>query len=79
MIFIVLYTVLSTRYSYNINEIENIITFIYLYGFNLINILIEILKHADKRGVQIYEEDECMSYEGEYRQSRNIKSRTSNK
>ena len=46
---------------------------------DLINILIEILKQADKRGVQIYEEDECMSYEGEYRQSRNIKSRTSNK
>ena len=41
---IVLYTVLSTRYSYNINEIENIITFIYLYGFNLINILIEIIQ-----------------------------------
>ena len=46
---------------------------------DLINILIEILKQADKRGVQIYEEDKRMSYEGEYRQSRNIKSRTSNK
>ena len=46
---------------------------------DLINILIEILKQADKRGVQIYEEDKCMPYEGEYRQSRNIKSRTSNK
>jgi flagellar motor component MotA len=46
---------------------------------DLINILIEILKQADKRGVQIYEEDKCMSYEGKYGQSRNIKSRTSNK
>lgn len=46
---------------------------------DLINILIEILKQADKRGVQIYEEDKCMSYEGEYRQSRDIKSRTSDK
>ena len=46
---------------------------------DLINILIEILKQADKRGVQIYEEDKCMSYEGKYRQSRDIKSRTSDK
>ena len=46
---------------------------------DLINILIEILKQADKRGVQIYEEDKCVSYEGEYRQPRDIKSRTSNK
>lgn len=46
---------------------------------SIIEVLIEILKQAEKRGIQIYEEDKCMSYEGEYRQSRNIKSRTSNK
>ena len=46
---------------------------------DLINILIEILKQADKRGVQIYEEDKCMSYEGKYRQSRDTISRTSDK
>ena len=32
---------------------------------DILKILIEILKNAEKEGVQIYEEDECMSYEGE--------------
>ena len=46
---------------------------------DLINILIMILKEAEKRGVQIYEENKCVSYESEYRQSRDTISRTSNK
>lgn len=40
---IILYMVLSTRYSYNIDTIENDITFIYLYGFSLISSLIYII------------------------------------
>ena len=40
---IILYMVLSTRYSYNIDTIKNDITFIYLYGFSLINSLIYII------------------------------------
>lgn len=40
---IVLYLVLSTRYSYQINTIEEIVTLIYLYGINVINILSDII------------------------------------
>lgn len=46
---------------------------------DLIDILIMILKEAEKRGVQIYEENKCVSYESEYRQPRDTISRTSNK
>ena len=45
---------------------------------SIIEVLIEILKHAEKRGIQIYE-DECMSYESEYRQPRDTIARTSDK
>ena len=38
-----LYIVLSTRYSYNIEIIEKDITFIYLYGLSIINIVIEVI------------------------------------
>lgn len=50
---IILYMVLSTRYSYNLNTIENDITFIYLYTFSLISSLIYIilttLNNKDKK------------------------------
>ena len=45
---------------------------------SIIEVLIEILKHAEKRGIQIYE-DECMSYESKHRQPRSKSTRTSNK
>lgn len=51
---IVLYLVLSTRYSYDINEIENDIVFIYLYGINVINLTIEItLKYIEEKNNNI--------------------------
>ena len=37
---IVLYMILSTRYSYGISIIENELTFIYLYGLTMINYLV---------------------------------------
>ena len=37
---VILYLVLSTRYNYAINDIENNITFIYLYSITIINYLI---------------------------------------
>lgn len=47
---IVLYLVLTTRYSYQVNIIEEIITFIYLYGISIITILIEIItKYIDHK------------------------------
>lgn len=45
---------------------------------SIIEVLIEILKQAEKRGIQIYE-DECLSYEGKYGQSRDTIARTSDK
>lgn len=42
---IVLYIVLSTRYSYNIELIENNITFIYLYGISIINYILFLIQN----------------------------------
>lgn len=47
---ILLYIVLSTRYKYNIELIENNITFIYLYGLYIINFIVDlILSLLDKK------------------------------
>lgn len=47
---IVLYLVLSTRYSYDINIIEQDLVFIYIYGLNIIKFVIEIiLKHIEEK------------------------------
>lgn len=40
---ILLYIVLSTRYSYNIDIIESDLTFIYLYGISILNIILDII------------------------------------
>lgn len=45
---IILYLSLTTRYNYQIIEIENIITFIYFYAFILIKYLIYIVKNMTK-------------------------------
>ena len=49
---IILYMILSTRYSYNINEIEKDITFIYLYSITLINFVVryalELIKNKEQ-------------------------------
>ena len=46
---------------------------------DIIKILAEILKQAESKGVVIYAEDECMSYESKHRQPRSKSTRTSNK
>jgi len=50
---IILYVILSTRYSYNINEIEKDITFIYFYGLTIINFMvdsaIDLVKSQEKK------------------------------
>ncbi len=46
---IVLYIILSTRYHYQIDEIEKIITFIYFYAFGIIKYLIYLAKSVTKR------------------------------
>jgi O-antigen/teichoic acid export membrane protein len=38
---IILYMVLSTRYNYNLVEVKNDMTFIYLYGLTILNFLVE--------------------------------------
>lgn len=40
---IILYMILSTRYSYNVIEIEKDITFIYLYGITLVNFIVDYI------------------------------------
>lgn len=45
---IILYAVLTTRYSYNIEIIEKDLTFIYLYGIFIINFIIDIIKILTK-------------------------------
>lgn len=40
---ILLYIVLSTRYSYNIDIIESDLTFIYLYGISILNFILDII------------------------------------
>lgn len=40
---IILYTVLSTRYSYNITVIEEEITFVYFYALTIVNFIIDII------------------------------------
>lgn len=50
----ILYLVLSTRYSYDINAVEKDIVFIYLYGLNIINLVIEIvLKYIEEKNNNI--------------------------
>ncbi|MBQ2873285.1 MAG: hypothetical protein IJE89_04740 [Bacilli bacterium] len=46
---IILYLVLSTRYSYNINTVEKDLTFVYLYGITLIKFLIDIVIYITKQ------------------------------
>lgn len=50
---IILYLVLSTRYSYNIDLIENDITFIYFFGLSTINFIVDtiasFIKNIDKK------------------------------
>ena len=46
---------------------------------DVIKVLTEILKEAENKGVVIYAEDECMSYESKYGQPRGESTRTSNK
>lgn len=50
---IILYMILSSKYSYNMTTIENKITFIYFYAFAIINFLIDIIlssiKYQDKK------------------------------
>lgn len=45
---IILYAVLSTRYSYSINIIEKSLTFIYLYGIYILNFIIDIVRNITK-------------------------------
>ena len=45
---VVLYLVLSTRYNYKINDLENIVTFIYFYSLTLVNYIIFIVKEITK-------------------------------
>lgn len=39
---IILYMVLSTRYSYNISTVEKEITFVYLYGLTIVNFVVDL-------------------------------------
>ena len=45
---IILYAVLSTRYSYRINIIEKDLTFIYLYGMYILNFIVDIVSTITK-------------------------------
>lgn len=45
---IVLYAILTTRYSYRIDIIEKDLTFIYLYGMNILNFIIDIVSTITK-------------------------------
>ena len=45
---IVLYAILSTRYSYRIDIIEKDLTFIYLYGIYILNFVIDIVSTITK-------------------------------
>lgn len=45
---IILYAILSTRYSYRIDIIENNLTFIYLYGIYILNFVIDIVSTITK-------------------------------
>lgn len=45
---IILYAILSTRYSYSIDIIEKDLTFIYLYGLAFITFIIDIIKNTSK-------------------------------
>lgn len=46
---IVLYIILSTRYHYQIDDIEKIITFIYFYAFGIINYLVYLAKSVTEK------------------------------
>ena len=50
---IILYTILSSKYSYSIDLIENTITFIYLYALSITNFIIDnvlsIIKNPEKK------------------------------
>ena len=46
---IILYIILSTRYHYQIDEIEKIITFIYFYAFGIIHYLIYLAKSVTNK------------------------------
>ena len=41
---IILYLVLSTRYNYKLNDIEDIITFIYFYSLSIVNYLVYLVR-----------------------------------
>ena len=43
---ILLYSVLSNRYNYDLELIEKNITFIYLYGLNIINLIIKVILYS---------------------------------
>ena len=45
----ILYLILSTRYHYQITEVEKIITFTYFYAFAIINYLIYLVKTIAKK------------------------------
>ena len=50
---IILYMILSTKYSYSINHVTEVLTFIYLFAITIIdfitNIVISITKNNDKK------------------------------
>lgn len=51
---IVLYLVLSTRYSYDINTIEKDLVFIYLYGITIMEFIVRItLKYVEKKAKNV--------------------------
>lgn len=45
---IILYVILSTKYSYNIAIIEKDLTFLYLYGIYILNFIVDIVQHLTK-------------------------------
>ena len=46
---ILLYSVLSNRYNYDLELIEKNITFIYLYGLNIINLIIKVILSSKEK------------------------------
>ena len=56
---IILYAVLLTRYSYNIKVIENDLTFIYLYGINIVSSIKDIILMMTKN---ITKKDNVVNY-----------------
>lgn len=56
---ILLYMVLSTRYSYNIDIIEKDLTFVYLYGITIVSIISDIVLFLNKSN---YKKENIINY-----------------